>query len=671
MAFLAPFLLGFAALAGVPLAVHLLRRRVSRRVDFPAVRYLTRMEQEHSRELKLRHRILLILRVLAVLALALAAARPVANLVGLGHAPLSLAIVIDNSMSSGAVRDGHAVLDDLRADALALVQSLTADDRAWIVTADGRVTGGPPSALGSVIGDLKPLGGRGDLSAATRRALALARSGTPRAPSIAIVGDGQENALALATSVSADSALAVGDVPVVALVRPRAALANHAVLSAEAVPARWTPSGAVQFAIASPDATPWRITLDGRTVARGSAPAGTLGSPARLAQKLASATNGWVRGSVELDADALRGDDARWFALRVAPPAAVATRNEAGPFLNTALATLVEEKRLGRGAEGGAGVVTVSGADAANLKGPVLLTAPSDPIRAGEANRTLARLGIPWRFGAISRALSAARGVDTRLPIGAGSAAGPAAGGTPGSAPGTSANVLDGAAVRTRYPLVFSPGAGGPPARTDTLATAGGVPWVVAGDEYVLVGSPIDPDATDLPLRAGFVPWLLESLSRRLGDDGQIVEAHPGQSLSGFGSITALERPDGSLIPLTGDRVTVPNNAGVYLLRRQTSRVGALVVNPEPEESDVGQGAGQGAQFLSHVSGRSVTVKATPDAWRSSIFQQAAGRSLLPPFVALALLALILEAWFSRGARTDGGADSERREPRATTSRAA
>ncbi len=659
MAFLAPFLLGFAALAGVPLAVHLLRRRVTRRVDFPAVRYLTRMEQEHSRELKLRHRILLILRVLAVIALALAAARPVANLVGLGHAPLSLAIVIDNSMSSGAVREGHAVLDDMRADALALVQSLTADDRAWIVTADGRVTGGPVTALASVISELKPIGGRGDLAAATRRALALARSGAPRAPSIALVSDGQENALSSSTSAAADSALAVGDVPVIGLVRPRAALANHAVLSAEAMPSRWTPSGAVQFAIASPDATPWRITLDGRTVARGTAPAGTLGSPARVAQKLASATNGWVRGSVELDADALRGDDARWFALRVAPPAAVAVRNEAGPFLVTALTTLVDEKRLGRGAEGGAGVVTVAGADAANVKGPVLLTAPADPIRAGEANRTLARLGVPWRFGAISRGLTLARATDPRLTLVGGGA-------TP-----TQANVLDGASVRTRYPLVYSPGAGGPPVHTDTLATAGGAPWVVAGDDYVLVASPIDPDATDLPLRAGFVPWLLESLSRRLGDDGQIIEAHPGQSLSGFGSITALERPDGSLVPLTSDHLTVPNDAGVYLLRRQTARIGALVVNPEPEESDVGQGAGQGAQFLSHVSGRSVTVKVSPETWRNAIFQQAAGRSLLPPFVALALLALILEAWFARAARTDVGAESDRPNQRAATARAA
>jgi len=656
MAFLAPFLLGLAALAGVPLAVHLLRRRVSRRVDFPAVRYLTRMEQEHSKELKLRHRLLLLLRVLAVIALALAAARPVANLVGLGHAPLSLALLVDNSMSSGAVRDGRAVIDDLRADALALVGKLTPEDRAWIVTADGRVNGGAPASLTQLLTDLKPLGGRGDLGSATRRAVALARSGSPRAPVVAILSDGQANAFV----AGGDSAITAGDVPVVALVKPRPALRNHALLETAATPARWTPAGAVQFAIASAEPTPWRITLDGRTVARGTSNAGTVGSPARTAQKLSTASTGWVRGSVELDADELRGDDTRWFAVRVAPPPSVAVRGEAGPFLSAALATLVEEKRLGRGTEGTTGVVAVSGADAANVRGPVLLTAPTDPVRVGEANRTLARLGIPWRFGAITRGLVLARSTEVRPAAAVGSTGGPSV-----AAAATGANALDGASVRLRFPLVHSPGNAGPPARTDTLATAGGAPWVVAGAAYVLIASPLDPDATDLPLRAGFVPWLLESLSRRLGDDGQVIAAHPGQFLAGLEGVSALERPDGTLVPLSGDRLTVPNDAGVYLLRRQAARVGALVVNPEPEESDVGQGATADAKFLARVSGRAVSVVAAADGWRKQIFQQAAGRSLTPMLLLIALVALLLEAWFSRSGPT--GAPHEAEQRTATT----
>ena len=161
MAFLAPAFLALSILAGVPLLVHLLRRRVGRTIDFPAVRYLERMEQEHSRERKLRHRLLLLLRMLAVIALALAAARPLARLAGLGHAPVAVALVVDNSMSSGAVHDGRAVLDDHRASARALIADLTPDDRGWIVTADGRVIGGSTAVLDQALEAMRPLGDNG------------------------------------------------------------------------------------------------------------------------------------------------------------------------------------------------------------------------------------------------------------------------------------------------------------------------------------------------------------------------------------------------------------------------------------------------------------------------------------------------------------------------------
>jgi hypothetical protein len=630
MAFLAPAFLALAALAGVPLLVHLLRRRIGRTVDFPAVRYLLRMEQEHSRDLKLRNRLLLILRLIAVLALALAAARPIAALFGTGHAPIAVAVVLDNSMSSGVVQDGRPRLDSLRAAARTLVQELTSDDRAWIVTADGRVLGGTPASLEAGLRDLAPLGGRGDLAAATQRALGLARSGAPRTPVVALVSDGQPSAF------RADSVLDASDVPVLLLTVPAAMTANRAVLQATPEPTRWTPGGAVLLAVASPDSTSWRLALDGRTVARGDVPAATIEAPARVTPRLASAASGWVRGSVELDADALRADDTRHFAVRVAPPPAVAVRGEGGPFLAAALATLVDEQRLARGREGERGVVTIGSADAADTRKPVLLTAPRDPVRLGEANRQLARLGIPWRFGAIARATVLAR--------------------VPGSASTDTAaaatRAFDGAPVRLRYPLLYSPGenTGSTADRPDTIATAGGAPWVVAGADYVLLGSPLEPEATDLPLRAAFVPWVLEALARRLGDEGRLLTAAPGSTLSGLRDLTALEAPDGSLLPLSGDRATVPASAGVYFLRRQAARVGALVVNPEPEESafEPMPAGGADALLARMLRGQDVASATTVAEWQRAVFSRAAGQALLLPLVALALLALMAEAWVSR-----------------------
>lgn len=637
MAFLAPAFLALAVLAGVPLLVHLLRRKVGRVVDFPAVRYLARMEQEHSRELKLRNRLLLLLRLLAVLALALAAARPVARLFGVGHAPIAMALVLDNSMSSGAVLDGRVMLDSLRVTARALLGELTADDRAWIVTADGRVIGGSPDALQDGLAALTSLGGRGDLAVATRRALGLARSGAPRAPVVALLSDGQTSGFRV------DSVIQAGDVPVILLRQGAALPRNRAVLAATPEPARWTPGGTVALAVSSPDSAAWRLSLDGRTMARGTVPPATLEGPARVTSRLASSNSGWLRGSVELDADVLRADDIRWFAVRVAPPPTAAVRGEAGPFLGAALATLVDEGRLARGREGDPRVVTVSGAQAAGTRTPALLTAPADPIQVGEANRQLARLGIPWRFGAIARAQVLARV--------------PSRGGAPTDTTVTAVRAFEGTPVRLRYPLVYSPGAtaDGAPASAagaapDTLATAGGAPWVVAGDGYVLIGSPLDPDATDLPLDAAFVPWLLEALARRLGDDGRLIETTPGSVVTGVRDVTALERPDGTLLPTAGDRLTVPAQSGVYFLRRQAARVGALVVNAEPEESDLtGVGGGpEGAVVLaSLVQGTDVTAEATPSAWRQAVFSRAAGQALLLPLVALALAALLAEAWIS------------------------
>ncbi len=638
MAFLAPLFLTLATLVGVPLLVHLLRRKVGRTVDFPAVRYLTRMEQEHSRDLKLRHLLLLLLRLLAVLALALAAARPIAKLAGLGHAPVALAIVLDNSMSTGIISNERSVFDSLRADVRGVLADLSNDDRAWIVTADGRVIGGSAPSLLASLNSLAPLGGRGDLAAATRRAVGLARSGSPRAPVVAIVSDGQRNAFTM------DSVVNAGTVPVVILAHGTNSVRNRAVLAATAEPARWTPSGTVTFAISAPDSSDWRVLLDGRTVARGAVASAPVAAPVRLTQRLASNSTGWVRGKVEVDADALRADNARWFAVRVAPPPMVAVRQEGGAFLSAALSTLVDERRLERGAEGAAGTVTVSGADAPGVRLPVLLTAPLDPVRIGEANRTLTRLGIPWRFGAIARNLVLARAASSD--------------GAPLDTTAPSVSVFEGTPVRLRYPLVYSPGgaaASGASASAmpDTLATAGGSAWAVAGDGYVLIGSPLEPEATELPLRAAFVPWVLEALSRRLGEDGRLIEAVPGEHLAGLRAVTGLEGPDGKIVGTNSDRLIVPNEAGVYYLRRQAARVGALVVNPEPEESDV-VGMGQGgadsavAAMRTHIAGRDVTPATSARAWRTLVFERAAGQGLLLPLVALALAALLAEAWLAR-----------------------
>ena len=76
MSFLNPlFLFGLAA-AAIPVIIHLFTRRRPKEVRFPSLEFLAEVNQSEIRRLKLKQWLLLLLRTLAVAALALAMSRP-------------------------------------------------------------------------------------------------------------------------------------------------------------------------------------------------------------------------------------------------------------------------------------------------------------------------------------------------------------------------------------------------------------------------------------------------------------------------------------------------------------------------------------------------------------------------------------------------------------------
>ena len=607
MSFLAPIWLALAGAAAVPLLIHLLRRRIGARVVFPAARYLARAEQEHSRKLRLRNLLVMFLRVLAVLCVAAAAARPVGRLAGVGHAPTALALVVDNSLSSSAVVDGRPVLGRLTAAADSALAATTPADRVWLVTADGATVGGSVAAVRRALGEVRPLAGSGDPAGAVRRAAALVRSSGVAEGVVAVVTDGQ------ATSWPTPIALEDSRVAVHAPdVRPPA---NGAVLRAAAVPARWTPAGAVEGRVLAPaESAAYRITLGRRTLARGTVSAPRGGGEASLLVRAAPPERGWLPGTVELEPDELRGDDVRHFALWIGAAPRVTAGEGAGPFARTAVEALVQGGRAQAGAE-----VRVVSADELTAL-PALILAPADPVRLGAANRALERAGVPWRFGMVRR------GESTIRFAGAARAA---------------ADV----AASVRYTLVPQAGAA-----ADTVARAGGEPWIVAGARYVIVGSALDPQSTSFPVRATFLPWLADAVSRlAAGGAGEVVEAVPGARLPRPSGVDALEAADGSRTPLAGDSVEVPARPGVYFYARGGERRGALVVNGDGGESVLARLSG--AQLRSRFQGGSVEVEAGAAAWASSLFAASNRRSLVTPLLVAALLALAAEALAARGAR--------------------
>jgi hypothetical protein len=603
VSFLAPLWLALAGVAAVPLLLHLLRRRSGTRVDFPAARYLLRAEREHSRRLKLRNILLMLLRVAAVILVALAAARPVTRIAGTGHAPTALAVVLDNSLSTAVVVDGRPQLDALRARALAAVGQATAVDRIWLVTADGVVSGGTPTTVAEAVRRTATIAGAGDVAGATLRALALVRSAGLAERRLIVVTDGQATAW--------PEPLPLDEAQVVVFAPSREAPANRAVLAVEPRPERWTPRGALAVRIHTADSTTYRVTVrapDGeeRTLARGTAAPDSVAGVADVVARAAPAERGWIGGAVELSPDELRADDARPFALWVGPPPRVQVGAGAGAFVRSALETISSGPLAAEGSAGGPAVAVVSADELDDL--PALVVAPSDPVRIGAANRSLERAGVPWRFGAPRRGPTTLRG-----------------------------GRLDGISVRLRYSL--EPRAA---SAADTLVTAGGEPWAIAGERWVLVASPLVPDATDLPVRAAFVPWLADLLTQQLaGEPGRVIAASPGDSLPRPAWADAIETEGEAPTPLGAGPIAVPQRAGVFFLRAEGRRVGALVVASPPAESDL---ARLDADRLADRLGGGARVLGDPARFDAAVFAGGGSRALVVPFLVAALILLVAES---------------------------
>jgi len=597
VSFLAPFALLLAGAIAIPLALHLLRRKSGEHVEFPALQYLLRAQREFSRTLKLRNLLLMLIRIAIVLALALAAARPIGQMIGSGHAPTALAVVLDNSLSTSVVVNGQPVLARLKDAAKAALARAGNGDRAWLVTADGKVVGGDMEAVRDAVDRTEAFAGAGDLGGAVSRAVQLVEASGIPAHQVAILTDGQASAWTGVSSLDGVSTtvFAPDGTP------PR----NRAVVRAIPEPPHWTPRGTIRATTTATDTATFRVMLGGKATARGTAAPG-----AEVAVRLQPVERGWIAGSVELEPDELRGDDVRWFAAHVGPAPAVVADAGAGPFARTAVDALVQEGRVTRGAD-----VVIAGAEAARK--PAVLFAPADPVQLGAANRALQRAGIPWRFGAARSGPAPVRGTG-----------------------------LDGVTA-TRWYALEPVAAGADAAPVDTLARAGGDAWAVAGDGYVLIASPLTAEATDLPLRAAWVPWIGTAISDRLGGEaGAVIEAAPSARVARPSWSRELEWPDGSVHAVIDAQMRAPNRAGVYFWRRGTARGGALVVNAEVVESDLSRLTP--ASFSAKFSGAPVSVLGDASRWTATVFAVTGRRALEGTFLLLALLLLAAEAAVTR-----------------------
>jgi len=527
--FLQPLALLGLLLAAVPPLLHLLGRRRPPTVLFPAVRYLAATEREHSKRLKLRNLILMLLRVAIIVLVVLAAARPVAR-IGRGgsHQATAVALVLDNSLSSGAVVGGRRVLDALRDGARRVVERITEDDRLWLVLADGVPQRQRRVEALALLDSLSAWPLRLDLGQAVSVASRAVEDAGLSGSEVIVLSDLQATALSAARVETRVLALEPPPVP-----------ENVALDSARADPPVWVPRGAVLASLggSSDRQRGVRLSVQERDVARAVA---TAGSDVALEATLPA--RGWFRAAVVLDPDELRADDRWWLGLTMGAPAAVRVEPGAGRFVAEGVRVLVEG---GLARDGALVVVSDRLRD-----GTIVLVPPADRSLVGATNRALAARGVSVRFGDV---------VDGEW-----------------SVDGDVASV-SGVPVYRRHRL------GGSAA---VLATAGGEPWLVREDDVIVLASRLDPTWTTLPVSAAFVPFLDALLNRIAAQETWIVRSTPGVVAAMPAAAEAVVLPGGSVsVPADGRFVAPLENGVFFLLGGAGDTVGALEVNHDPRES--------------------------------------------------------------------------------------
>ena len=120
-------LIAGAALVGLPSLLHLIMKQEPKRLTFPAFRFLKQKLKTNHRKLRLRHFILLALRMLIIALFCLTLYQPTFKSDRLnitGEQPVATVIVIDTSPSTGYMANDKSRLDEQRRRALELLDEL-------------------------------------------------------------------------------------------------------------------------------------------------------------------------------------------------------------------------------------------------------------------------------------------------------------------------------------------------------------------------------------------------------------------------------------------------------------------------------------------------------------------------------------------------------------------
>ncbi len=133
LSFLTPWLLAGAALIAVPIIIHLIMRKKPKHLLFPAFRFLKLKHRTTVQKLRLRHFLLLAMRILLILLICGALARP--ELTGgdgtiTPDAALGVILVFDTSASMDYEHNGKSRLEEAKEMAAKFLEGLPANSKS-------------------------------------------------------------------------------------------------------------------------------------------------------------------------------------------------------------------------------------------------------------------------------------------------------------------------------------------------------------------------------------------------------------------------------------------------------------------------------------------------------------------------------------------------------------
>ena len=138
MSFVFPSFLFALSAISIPVIIHLFNFRKFKKISFTNVRFIREVKRDTQSKSKLKHLIILLMRILAVAFLVFAFAQPFipVSKTAVVESERAISVYIDNSFSMDAVGQNGTLLEQAKSKAAEIVKAYKPSDKFQLLTND-------------------------------------------------------------------------------------------------------------------------------------------------------------------------------------------------------------------------------------------------------------------------------------------------------------------------------------------------------------------------------------------------------------------------------------------------------------------------------------------------------------------------------------------------------